>query len=467
MSLLTRFKNKYIGDRKFYRTVLLIIIPVIIQNSISNFVNLLDNLMVGALGDAQMSGVSIANQLIFIFNLSIFGGLAGPGIFGAQFYGAKDIPNLRNTFRIKLWESIILLAVMVGIILGFSEPIISLFLKGEGTAEMAAMMLQNGQYYLKVSLFGLPAFALAQCYSGTLRETGETRLPMVASVAAVITNAVFNYLLIFGAFGFPRLEVVGAALATVISRYVELGIVVVFTHRHHQQYSFIDGAFETLKVPGSLLKNVAIMSAPLLLNEILWSTGVSTQRAIFSLCGLSVVSAMSISSTISNLFNSVYMSMGTAVSVMIGQALGAGDFERAKDEIWKLVFFSIAAAGLMGVLLWIAAPIIPLAYTGISKEIKDIASELLRITSVMMPIYSFTHVAYFTLRSGGKSFITFLFDSGFTWVIAVPLSLLMVKITNGNILTSFLTVEGSNMIKVIIGYLFIRSGTWIQNLTNV
>jgi Na+-driven multidrug efflux pump len=220
--LMKKARSSLIGNRAFYRTVMAIIVPVIIQNGISNFVNLLDNVMVGALGNAQMSGVSIANQLVFIFSLSVFGALSGPGIFGAQFYGAGDMEGLRNTFRIKLLESLFLLTLAFVALIGFNEPLISIFLQGEGEASLARDMLANSQSYLTVMLFGLPAFALTQSYAGTLREMGETRLPMIASVTAVFTNALFNYLLIFGRLGLPRLEVMGAALATVISRYVEL-----------------------------------------------------------------------------------------------------------------------------------------------------------------------------------------------------------------------------------------------------
>ncbi|MBQ7656611.1 MAG: MATE family efflux transporter [Clostridia bacterium] len=466
-SLLARARRTLIGDRAFYRAVLAIIIPVIIQSSISNFVNFLDNLMVGALGDAQMSGVSIANQLVFVFNLAIFGGLAGPGIFGAQFYGAGDIEGMRNTFRIKLLESLFLLAVAFTAFIGFNRELISLFLQGDGDARMAEAMLKNGQDYLMVILVGLPAFALTQCYAGTLREMGETRLPMAASVAAVFTNAVFNYLLIFGKLGLPRLEVVGAAVATVISRYVELGIVMAFTHRHHRRFTFIEGAFRTLKVPGALFKKVLRMGAPLLMNELLWSIGMSTLTAVYSMCGLVVVSALSISSTISNLFNSVYMSMGTAVAVMVGQALGAGDFEKAKSDVWKLIAFGIAGAAAMGILLALFAPLIPRAYTGVTQDVRDMATRLLRVTSCAMPLYAFAHCTYFTLRSGGKTIITFLFDSGYTWAISVPLALLMVKVVRADIIAAYATVEGANVIKCVIGYLFVKSGKWIQNLTHV
>ena len=466
-SVLQKARRTLIGDKAFYRAVLAIIIPVIIQNSISNFVNLLDNLMVGALGDAQMSGVSIANQLVFVFNLAVFGGLAGPGIFGAQFYGAGDIGGLRNTFRIKLIESIFLLSLAAVAFLGFSRPLISLFLQGDGDPALAEQMLRQGHDYLMVILLGLPAFALTQCYAGTLREMGETRLPMLASVTAVITNAVFNYLLIFGRLGLPRLEVVGAALATVISRYVELAIVTVFTHRHHARFSFIEGAFRTLRVPGSLLRRVLRMGAPLLANEVLWSVGMSTLTAVYSMCGLTVVSALSITFTISNLFNSVYMSLGTAVSVMVGQALGAGDFKKARGDVWRLIAFGVASALSMGVLLILAAPLIPRAYTGVTPDVRRVATRLLIVTACAMPLYSFAHCTYFTLRSGGKTIITFLFDCGYTWIISVPLALLMVKTLHADVLVAFAAVESANIIKCVLGYFFVRSGRWIQNLTTV
>ena len=466
-SILHRARRALIGDKAFYRAVLGIIIPVIIQNGISNFVNLLDNLMVGALGDAQMSGVSIANQLLFVFNLSIFGGLAGPGIFGAQYFGAGDIPGVRNTFRIKLLESIALLAVAFVAFLGFGKPLISLFLQGDGDPLLAEQMMREGHDYLMVLLFGLPAFALSQCYAGTLRAMGETRLPMAASVAAVITNAVFNYLLIFGHLGLPRLEVVGAAVATVISRYVELGIVMIFTHRHHRRFSFIEGAYRTLRAPGTLLKKVLRMGAPLLLNEVLWSIGMSTLTAVYSLCGLTVVSALSITFTISNLFNSVYMSMGTAVSVMVGQALGAGNFQKARADVWRLTGFAVACALGMGLLLILFAPLIPQAYSGVTEDVRQMATRLLIVTACAMPLYAFVHCSYFTLRSGGKTILTFLFDSGYTWLLSVPLALLLVRVLHADIFTAYAVVESANLIKCILGYLFVRSGRWIQNLTHI
>lgn len=464
MNFLKKARRTLIGNRAFYATVLSILVPMVIQNGISNFVNLLDNLMVGALGDAEMSGVAIANQLVFVFNLCIFGGLSGAGIYGAQFYGAGDIKGLRDTFRIKLMLSVGLLVIAGTVFIGFGDQLISLFLKGDGDAAMADSMLHWAKTYLMIMLVGMPAFALSQSYAGTLRETGNTRLPMIASVAAVFTNAIFNYILIFGKFGAPAMGVAGAAIATVISRYVELAIVVVLVHRNSDRYRFIRGAYRSMRVPGHLLRDVVKVGAPLLANEALWSIGMSTLTAIYSLSGLTVVSALSITSTISNLFNVVFLSMGNAVSVMVGQALGADDYEGAKATVWKLVFFSVCTCFVMGTLLIATAPYIPLLYSGVTQDVRSMASGMLVLSACAMPLHAFAHCSYFTLRSGGKTVITFLFDCGYTWAISVPVALLLVKVIDAPILWTYGTVQMMDIVKCVLGFILIRKGVWIQNI---
>ena len=180
-----------------------------------------------------------------------------------------------------------------------------------------------------------------------------------------------------------------------------------------------------------------------------------------------MVSAFSITSTISNLFNSIYMSMGTAISVLIGQALGAGDFERAKRDVWRLMAFSIMGAFCMGIMLIFFAPIFPRAYTGVTEDVRHMATNLLTITACAMPLYAFAHCSYFTLRSGGKTVITFLFESGYTWVVSVPLAMLAVKVLHLDVRVAYAIVEFANVVKDTVGYLFVKSGRWIQNLTTL
>ena len=215
------FFRKFIGDKKFYLMVLSIAVPIMIQNGITNFVSLLDNIMIGRIGTEQMSGAAIVNQLIFVYNLCIFGGVSGAGIFTAQYFGQKDHEGVRQTLRYKLWMAVILTALTIVLFLTAGDSLISMYLKGDGGAKEIQDTLAYGRQYLLIMLLGLPPFMMVQVYASTLRECGETVLPMKAGIVAVLINLAFNYLLIYGKFGFPEMGVRGAAVATVLSRYVE------------------------------------------------------------------------------------------------------------------------------------------------------------------------------------------------------------------------------------------------------
>ena len=217
---MTVIRKKFVGDRRFYAMVLGIAVPIMIQNGITNFVGMLDNIMVGQIGTEQMSGVAIVNQLIFVYNLCIFGGLAGAGIFTAQYFGQKDHEGVRHTFRYKFWMALILTVTAILLFCTFGEDLIRLYLSGNSNGGDLSTALISGKRYLRVCLFGLLPFMMVQIYASTLRECGETVVPMKAGVAAVLVNLVLNYLLIFGKMGMPALGVEGAALATILSRYV-------------------------------------------------------------------------------------------------------------------------------------------------------------------------------------------------------------------------------------------------------
>ena len=309
--------QRYIGDRAFYRRVLGVAVPIIIQNGITNFVSLLDNIMVGQVGTIPMSGVSIVNGLLFVFNLCVFGASSGAGIFTAQFHGSHDDEGVRHTFRFKFLICILIALLGCGVFLLGGRTLIGLYLTGDGDAATAAGAMEYGLQYLAVMLWGFLPFALTNAYSSTLRETGETFVPMVGGIAAVLVNLCLNYVLIFGHFGAPEMGVEGAALATVISRYAELAIVAGWTHSHGEKKPFIKGAYRSLYIPGKLLKSIAIKGMPLLVNEFLWSSGMAIMNQCYSTCGLDVVPAMNISSTIFSLASVVFLSMGNAVGIIM------------------------------------------------------------------------------------------------------------------------------------------------------
>ena len=456
--------KKYFGNKEFYRRLFSVMLPILIQNVITHFVSLLDNIMVGQIGTEQMSGVAIVNQLMFVFNLAIFGGISGAGIFTAQFYGSRDDEGVRHTVRMKFYTVLTLFGLFLAAFLLFGEQLITLFLH-ESTEDIdLALTLSYGREYLAVMLIQMLPFAIMQVYAGTLRETGETRLPMTAGVIAIFVNLVLNYVLIFGKLGLPALGVVGAAIATVIARFVECGIVVIVPHMKKERFTYLKGLFSSFRVPKKLVGSMLAKGAPLLVNEFLWSLGMTTLNQCYSYKGAEVVPAISISSTVSNLFFCAFFAMGSTIAIMIGQLLGAGEFERAVDEDRKLIVFSVLLCSSVGVIMAIVAPLIPQIYNTID-EVKALASRLLIVSACMMPIDAYTNASYFTLRSGGKTFITFLFDSGFVWAVCVPTAYVIAHFTGIPIIPMFIIVRGLDIIKSVIGFIFIKKRKWVNNLT--
>lgn len=457
--------KRYIGDRAFYRRVMAVAIPIIIQNGITNFVSLLDNIMVGQIGDLQMSGVSIVNQLMFVFNLCIFGASSGAGIFTAQFHGSDDSEGVRHTFRFKLLICTVLTLLGIGIFLVGGESLIGLYLTGDGDAATATAVAAEGIKYLHVMLWGFLPFAIANAYASTLKECGNTVIPMIGGIVAVLVNLVLNYVLIFGHFGAPVLGVQGAAIATVISRYVELAFLVIWTHRNHAKHPFIVGAYRSMHIPGKLFKSIVIKGMPLLVNEALWSTGMAILSQCYSTCGLDVVPAMNISSTLFNLGSVAFLAMGNAVGIIMGQMLGAGETEESvRDANRKLVAVSIACGLVFGAVMAAFSGLFPKIYNT-TDEIRRLATCLICINAAIMPFNAYTNSAYFTLRSGGQTMVTFLFDSCFVWVCCVPLAFCLSRFTSLSILPLFAICTGMDLVKCVIGAAMIRQGKWIQNLT--
>ena len=457
--------SKYIGDRAFYRRVIAVALPIIIQNGIANFVSLLDNIMVGQVGQNPMSGVSIVNQLLFVFNICVFGATAGAGIFTAQFYGSGDHSGVRYTFRFKFMIGLLLTALGATIFLTADQPLILLYLSGEGNPADAAAILQYGQSYLRVMLLGLPAFAISNAYAGTLRETGQTLVPMAASATAVSVNLILNWVLIFGNLGAPAMGVQGAAIATVIARYVELIIVAVWTHLHSAQLPFIQGAYRSMTMPGTLFKQIVIKGMPLLINEFLWSTGMATLNQCYSTRGLDVVPAQNISTTIYNLSSVVFLAMGNVVGIIIGQMLGAGKKEEeVRDTDRKLIVVSVLSCFLFGGLMAAISGVFPMLFDA-SDSVQTLATQLILISALFLPFNAYTTAAYFTLRSGGQTLVTFLFDSFFVWVFCVPLAYILSRYTPLPILPLYFICCATDLIKCAIGAYMIRQGKWIQNLT--
>ena len=457
--------KKFIGDRAIYRRFLLVAIPIIIQNGITNFVNLLDNVMVGQVGTLPMSGVSIVNSLLFVFNLCIFGGSAGAGIFTAQFHGNRDDEGVRYTFRFKIFICASLAALGAAVFLVGDRLLIGLYLTGDGNPADAAQVMEYGVRYLHIMVWGFLPFALSNAYSSTLRETGQTVVPMIAGISAVLVNLVLNYTLIFGHFGAPALGIEGAAIATVISRYAELSIVAIWTHTHKQRHEFIQGAYRSAYIPGKLLKSITLKGMPLLVNEFLWASGMAFLNQCYSTCGLDVVPATNIASTLYNLGGVVYMAMGNAVGILMGQMLGAGLSEtEVRTANRQLIAASVFFGAIFGFLMGTFSGLFPQLYNT-TDAVRQLATVLIIINACIMPFSSYLNATYFTLRSGGQTIVTFLFDSCFVWCCSVPLVFCLSRFTSIGIIPLFFAAQATEFVKCFLSAYMLKQGKWIQNLT--
>ena len=455
--------KKYIGSRDFYRRVLKVMLPIIIQQGITNFVGLLDNIMVGQVGTEQMSGVAIANQLQFVFQLCIFGSLSGAGIFCAQYFGKGDQDKIRSVFRYKVLTTALITVLGIGVFWFFRTPLIRLFLTESGSGDLEAT-LRYGTEYMMIMLISMIPFAAVQLYASTMRETGETSIPMRAGIIAVLVNMVGNYILIFGHFGAPKLGVTGAAVATAISRFAELGIILIYTRVHRARFPYFTGIYRTLAVPLSLAKDITIKGMPLLLNEMMWSLGTTVIVQCYSTRGLSAVAAYNISSTVSNFFAIAVFAMGSAISILVGQDLGAGEFDRARDTNRKMIAFGMALCLFAALLLAAAAPFFPRIYNT-TDEVRSLANHLLWLDALFLTARGLYNSCYFTLRSGGKTLLTFLFDSVSMWVVNIPLALILAYCTGIALIPMFLIVQCADALKAVAGLILVKKGIWINNLT--
>ncbi len=459
------FKDKYFGDKNFYKMTLTIAIPIIIQNLLTNLVSMADNIMVGQLGTNQMSGVAIINQLFFVFNLLVFGGMSGAGLFSAQYFGQKNHNGVRDVFRMKILIGIAIIAISLSVMIFLHEPLINMFLHEGSSSGNIQETFNYAKNYLYIMVIGIAPFVISNCYNTTLKESGQTVVPMKAGVLAVVFDIVLNYIFIFGKLGFPAMGVVGAAIATVISRFVECGYLVIYTHRHSNDYPFIKHCYRTLKVPGSLVKKIIVTGTPLMLNEFLWAGGLTLQTQALSTKGLATVGGLNICNTIGNISNCIFVTMGTTIAIVVGQLLGAGKLKEAKVTATRMAAFSLLISFGMIIILGLLGPVFPHFYNT-TDEIRELATKFIWAVAAATPFISLSNSEYFILRSGGKTIITFLFDSCFVCLVNVPVAICLTKFTAIHIVGIFFLVNMLEGVKALIGFIMVKKDIWLNTIVD-
>ncbi len=455
--------NKFVGTKSFYRKVFALTLPIMVQNGITNFVSMIDNIMVGMVGTEQMSAVAIVNQLLFVFNLALFGIVSGVGIFTAQYFGNNDNDGIKKTVRLKLVFSSVLL---FGAILAFQfagSSLIKSYLHQGGQELNLEISFLEAKKYLSVMLIGLIPFTVSQVYSSTLRETEQPIIPLISGICAVFVNLILNYILILGKFGFPALGVTGAAIATVTSRYVEAIVICAFVHINKKKFPFSKGLYRNFSVPLSLTKRIMPKALPLMANEACWSIGVALLNYCYALRGLDVVAATNICSTISNIFMVAIIGFGSSISIMVGGLLGANKIEQAKDVNVKLTFLSFVICLVLGVVMALTSSLYPEIYNT-TQAVKNLAKHFIICQAIYLPLHSIMNSFYFAIRSGGKTFITFLFDSVYMFVITVSFTYVMARFTSFDVVTVYFASLMIEIFKLIIGFILIRNGFWAKNI---
>lgn len=453
--------HPFISDKAFNKKVFLLAFPIVLQGFLTQLVSLADNIMIGQLGSLPVAAISISNRIIFIMNLAIFGSISGAEIFGTQFFGNRDYKNEARIFWMKGLFSFSFGILTIALLTFFQKPLLSLWL--HDTKQNTAAALSYAHEYLTALYFGIPFYCLSQAAVSTLKENGRTIICMESAVFALALNLVGDYLLIFGHFFFPALGCKGAAIATSISRMGECVFVLFWIIIHHNQLPFTDCLFEGLHLDRNLTIDVMKKAVPLMSNEILWSIGLAFFSACYSTRGLAAISALAIVDVAVQIFKTLYTSIGSVISILIGQELGKGKIENAVEKDKKLIVMAVLAALAAMVLSTIISPLFASLYN-VDASIRQMAVTLIRIEALLSPLNSFNFACYFTIRSGGNTMVTFFMDAGLTWIIGGPLVYLLSRSTL-EIFPLYFLSQLYLVLKIIPMSQYVHSRRWARNLT--
>lgn len=457
MGKTARLFDGIFNDRDFLTKMLTITLPVLIQNFISSFLNLIDTVMVGKLGETEIAAVGIANQYFFFFNMFLIGLSAGCAVFISQFWGKKDIDNIRRILGIGLFSAV--LVSLLFMVIGFFDPrkIISLFNNDR-------IVIDLGADYLRLVLISYLFTGITFVYHFSLRSIGKAAQPMLISVIALVCNAFLNYVFIFGKFGAPALGVKGAALATVIARVLETGILVAAVYLGK---GVLAASFRELTdVTFEFIKKSYRTIFPVILNDICWGLGSVVYLAVYGRMGTQAVAAIQICNTVNNLFLVGIFGMSSAAAVMVGNSIGAGEEELGRDYARRFSILSVVAGIGLGLILAAASPLI-LNLFNVSWEVRNTSQIILYIISVIFFIRVFDVILIVgILRGGGDAKQAFLIEGFTMWFIGVPLTILGAFVFDFPVYLVYSLGILEEVFKGIMGIMRLQSGQWIKNVTH-
>lgn len=449
--------KKFIADRTFYRYVLALAVPLMLQQLINASVNLVDNLMVGQLGDASLAGVAAVNRLYMIALFALFGFMSASAVFIAQFYGAKDEDHLKQSFRFGLLICLAIASIFFLVSAIFPEACIGFFTSDQ-------VIIRQGVEYIKYISWATLPLAICIVFSDAIRAVGDVKTPMFAAIIAVLCNCLFNYILIFGHFGLPKMGVAGAGLATLIARMIELLILGFWVWNN--DYPFKTKISNLFNIKGYLAKNVFIKGLPLTSNEILWSFGMATLFKFYATRGAEVMSGYAIAGTVADLFFTLFGGMAAATTIIISQKLGANKLAQARSDGFHLLGFSVGVAFCLGIIMFGTSFIVPTWYK-VTPMAMATAQNIIRIQAMLFWVYMTSAQSYFILRAGGDTKAVLLMDACYMWFVNIPIVAAIAYLTNFGIIYLYIFGQITDLVKMFIAYNLVKKGRWVRNLTQV
>lgn len=443
-------------DKEFIKKVFVVAIPMVIQQLVSSSVNLLDNLMVGQLGEFAIAGVATSNKFFMISVFAMMGLVSAATIYLAQYYGAKQEEMMKQSFRYGILFSFIITLVFSVAAWLFPREILRFFSDNEG-------MIESALLYIPIAALTFFPQALSFVIASSMRATGHTKQPLISSVLSLLMNAIMNYILIFGHFGFPALGIVGAALGTLIARIVELTYLVIVLKKN--QFGFTTSLFDLFKIDSDLLKAITIKALPLLLNEIGWSAGMALLYKFYATRGSLVLAALPISQTTGDLFFILFAGMATATIVMVSHPLGSNDLELARQNGYKMLQLATLLSIVFGLGLFAMSFVTPYLYN-VSDEVRQLAQNLIRVQGLFFFIYMYNAQSFFVIRAGGDTRSTLIMDAGFMWCVNLVTVGFLAYFTQVNVFFLFVAGQMTDIIKMLVTTYYFRKEKWVKNLTH-
>lgn len=447
--------EKKLTNKEFFATILTLVIPITLQNLIGSSLNMVDNLMIGRLGENSIAAVGLVNQYFFIFMLCLAGINAGAGIFMSQFWGKDDTLNIRRMLKLDIILSIIASIIFFIPAVIFPKEIMKIFTDN-------TEVINLGVQYIKIVSITFVLTSITQAFSTTLRCIGIARPPMYGSLIGILINGFLNWVLIFGHFGFPAMGVAGAALATSIARVVEMIFIVISAYKSSDIFSNKDK--EVLDLNFDFVKMYFKTSYSVILNELIWSLGMSVYSIIYARIGISEVASMQIANTINNMFMVLSMGMANAAAIIIGNKIGAGDEESAVDHAAKLSILAPVVGIIMGIALWFAAPVV-VGLFKINQDTFNMTVGVLRIMAFFSPLRFFNVLMIVGIfRGGGDTTYSMLVQLGTIWLFAIPAGFIAAVYFKMPLEKVFFIITLEEVVRIFFEINRLKSKKWIRNV---